>query len=989
MTCSGASALDNAPCPLTEGEHSFYSQQPVCHVASQLFSFDPSNTLSVFYDAQHNRVLHQLKDILYVLDCTKTHPKLKNGYPIRFIKPKCLLMSFSPCGNFLLYVTAPVASTDLCGAPGGPSGTPRDPSTAEEAASSKGSGEASRQELGIVDLFGDECLTTCVPLRGGTVCDELPSVLQAFWAPAGPASGPDARLLLVVITQKNIELFRFVHNGRTLHALNKVAQVSLLAWVLPPSPHRAPSPCLNKDTPEAQQQQAAAAAAAAAAVAGPVVFVVAVGQRTLQPFLLDPKTFSLVRLSKIELNLPLWQALQQRDVHVFSLYGTAYCVHADSYAGRISLRAITGPMQPDTVLDVLAPGELQLLALDNMVVVYHAALDSVLLFDVHQSPVCRDDGTCEGSGGLGSHVSTGPSLWIKAKPAAAKADPSKGVRALTPLVKGTPLAMHPAAAFIGEAEREGAGEAEGDREKEPQASIDGMSDVELQATNLELARFVSPDVVIDGEFGGVYRLSLNISAIMHRLLKEKQSLCAAVQVLQNRSECKAQVLRLSLHALRLETSLSELQPLLFLLNSKYRCAIEQIPLSLLSLSWHQNKQETDSPMAAPAATDQPATAAPAKAPAASETGTAAAAAALSGRTTIPLELLLQSIGLQTVVTERDVVLHVFYPFARQHCNLPANALLLDASFPVSELKRETSGFHDSPEAQILRVRGGPITARASKTTSALPYLLSVAAEYTRTLLMLQIFPHKVLQAFLFDACAFFKRGDVLKQLLQYHLLLDSVDLVERLFVVWQQLAAAAAAGDRSAARDERWLRQACLDAAVRQRDWGTIVSILLSCKQHKDIIPLLRQHGACDFPLNRILRAVATDVDAQKEQPGLLQQLLGHIRAWASEAKARETAGAPPCPSPNLTDCGAWLPGVGQPQQGKTAREGGETTAAETPEKDAQPTTTTPPTKQPQLINAIGEVSKEYNDAPIVEGEEEAARGWATFAETDGVYASP
>lgn len=74
-------------------------------------------------------------------------------------------------------------------------------------------------------------------------------------------------------------------------------------------------------------------------------------------------------------------------------------------------------------------------------------------------------------------------------------------------------------------------------------------------------------------------------------------------------------------------------------------------------------------------------------------------------------------------------------------------------------------------------------------------------------------------------------GDILKQLLQYHLLLDSVDLVERLFVVWKQLAAAAAAGDRSAARDERWLRQSCLDAALRLKDWGTIVSILLSCKQ--------------------------------------------------------------------------------------------------------------------------------------------------------------
>ena len=84
MASSVASASENAPCPLTEGEHCFYSQQPVCHVASQLFSFDPSTTLSIFYDPQHNRILHQLEDILYGFDCAKQHPKLKDGYPIRY-----------------------------------------------------------------------------------------------------------------------------------------------------------------------------------------------------------------------------------------------------------------------------------------------------------------------------------------------------------------------------------------------------------------------------------------------------------------------------------------------------------------------------------------------------------------------------------------------------------------------------------------------------------------------------------------------------------------------------------------------------------------------------------------------------------------------------------------------------------------------------------------------------------------------------------------
>ena len=100
---------------------------------------------------------------------------------------------------------------------------------------------------------------------------------------------------------------QFIHSGRTLHAMKKVAQVSLLAWVLSPPRSRSPPPpfLCSADAGDTQQQQSAAATvAAAAAMAIPVVFVVAVGQRTLQPFLLDPK--SLVRPLYLSLYLYIY-----------------------------------------------------------------------------------------------------------------------------------------------------------------------------------------------------------------------------------------------------------------------------------------------------------------------------------------------------------------------------------------------------------------------------------------------------------------------------------------------------------------------------------------------------------------------------------------------------------------------------------------------------------------------------------------------------------
>lgn len=140
-------------------------------------------------------------------------------------------MSFSPCGNFLLYVTSPIgidATTTTTGKPKNPGETPEDPSGGPSRGSlggpSGGSSGCLRQEVGIIDFFGDECQVTCVPLKKGSVCDEPPAVLLAFWAPgapgaqgaprgsAGGAGGPphaaEAHSLIAVITQKNVELFK-------------------------------------------------------------------------------------------------------------------------------------------------------------------------------------------------------------------------------------------------------------------------------------------------------------------------------------------------------------------------------------------------------------------------------------------------------------------------------------------------------------------------------------------------------------------------------------------------------------------------------------------------------------------------------------------------------------------------------------------------------------------------------------------------------------
>ncbi|CDJ41285.1 hypothetical protein ETH_00038055, partial [Eimeria tenella] len=177
--------------------------------------------------------------------------------------------------------------------------------------------------------------------------------------------------------------------------------------------------------------------------------------------------------------------------------------------------------------------ELQLLALDNLVVVYHTGLDSVFLYDVCRPLIAAADssGECGGPpggppGGPSGGAPGGPLLRGKARGGAPKTDCSKGVRALTPLVKGTSLALQKSPSFWSRSLLEAAAAADngGDKEAEKRSSKETLQDVELHAPNLEASLFVSPDCVIDFEGGAVYRLALNTSALMHRLLRERQSL---------------------------------------------------------------------------------------------------------------------------------------------------------------------------------------------------------------------------------------------------------------------------------------------------------------------------------------------------------------------------------------------------------------------------------------------------------------------------------
>merc|ERR1712039_278106 len=152
-----------------------------------------------------------------------------------------------------------------------------------------------------------------------------------------------------------------------------------------------------------------------------------------------------------------------------------------------------------------------------------------------------------------------------------------------------------------------------------------------------------------------------------------------------------------------------------------------------------------------------------------------------------------------------------------------------------------------------------------------PYIASIVIAYLRSLLSLQILPHKILQYFVFDLCMYFQQEQTLQQLLHYHVLLDSAELVLRLKEV-------------AVARGSPWATQACLDMALRTQEFPVVADILLHTKQYLDIVPFLSSQRDISFKVSRLLQQIDADIEAKSEDPDLMEHVLSELKTWSKDA---------------------------------------------------------------------------------------------------------
>jgi len=356
--------------------------------------------------------------------------------------------------------------------------------------------------------------------------------------------------------------------------------------------------------------------------------------------------------------------------------------------------------------------------------------------------------------------------------------------------------------------------------------------------------YLGGSTIMDRSAGQVYRLKVDMGAILEAFLaRSPHDLATVIQFLLRRSNCREHIVRTLKNALRSQTICTDWSQAFAVLNHAYRQTIEAV------------SQKT------------PKNSAP--------------------RTTVSLHELESVMSHQSILTEKDMVTQVFHPHFVEVTGIePPGRGRLDESEPEAPGAPARFDEWHIP----LPAAGSASSTEDRKPAEWRPGILSVVVAYLRSLLSMQILPHKILQCFVFDICMYLQQDHTLQQLLHYHVLVHSTELVLRL----QEVAVT---------RHCAWATQACLDMALRMEEFSVIYEMLLHTRQYLDIVPfLMNQHGAA-FKLNRLLEKIEGDVKASLESPDLQQHILSEIRMWHSEAMADDHI-----TPPDIENCGRWMP---------------------------------------------------------------------------------
>ncbi|SOV16912.1 conserved Plasmodium protein, unknown function [Plasmodium sp. gorilla clade G2] len=171
----------------------------------------------------------------------------------------------------------------------------------------------------------------------------------------------------------------------------------------------------------------------------------------------------------------------------------------------------------------------------------------------------------------------------------------------------------------------------------------------------------------------------------------------------------------------------------------------------------------------------------------------------------------------------------------------------------------------------------------------MPMLLIYVLEYMKSLLSLNIIPNRILQTFIFDLCIFFKQDNFLRQLLQFYIISDSIEVTKRLFHYWKLTK-------------HSWAYQLCVDMSLRLKEYEMVIHLFLSSKNYLKIINFIRNYHLIDYPISVIFQAIENDFDSNDKYI-IMNHILSSLKQWIIDSDREPDK----YPLPNLQNCEKWV----------------------------------------------------------------------------------
>ncbi|KAK2195353.1 Regulator of MON1-CCZ1 complex [Babesia duncani] len=296
----------------------------------------------------------------------------------------------------------------------------------------------------------------------------------------------------------------------------------------------------------------------------------------------------------------------------------------------------------------------------------------------------------------------------------------------------------------------------------------------------------------------------------------------------------------------------------------------------------------------------------------------------SKKTGIPFETINAYIGNKSIITERSIASAILYPYIIKDWGLKSGVNIFDCSvclfchhynFDIKILL----DMMDEMDVSLVSVGdflvNSSIISNGSKSSintdfkqfqsnmdDCIPplynsnsrgsyHIITVMMIYLKGLRLNNLYPSHLLQILLFDTCILYNDISLLKFILRSNLIKDSHLICYRLLCMF-------------AITEDMVLGQLCLDMALRVGLLDVCVAIHTFKKEYSQIVQLLKQQRNGSYPLSRVLRCVANDIQYQTQHPYLWPCIISFIHCWVEEHQLEPRTQV----APNLRDCEMWLP---------------------------------------------------------------------------------